>query len=132
MPMARDPLCHEFGGMIHGTVSCVTLALKTGVIAPSERRVGLDANARSVECSRGDANADLVVGTTRLHIACRFQASNNDDILVRATATDPAYPALKGHTFDLGHSNGFADSVNVIATRREGAIDFSVDFIVDE
>jgi hypothetical protein len=130
--MARDPLCHEFGGMIHGTVSCKTLALATGVIAPSERRVGSDAHATSGECSEGESKVDLVVGTTRVHVVCQFQASNNDDIVVRATATDPAYPALRGRTFDLGHSNGFADSINVIATARQGAIDFSIDFIVDE
>jgi hypothetical protein len=116
--------------MVHGTVSCKTLTLATGAITPLEQRVS--PGQASAECSRGEPKADLVVGTTRLHIACAFQASNNDDILVHATATDPAYPALHGRTFDLGHSGGFADSVNVIATARQGAIDFSVDFIVDE
>jgi hypothetical protein len=126
----RDPLCHEFGGMIHGTVSCVTLTLATGVIAPSERRV--EPAQSSVECGRSSPKAELVIGTTRLHIVCEFLTSHGEDILVHATATDPAFPALRGRRFDLGHSGGFADDVNVIAARRDGEIDFSVDFITDE
>lgn len=130
--MARDPLCHEFGGMIHGTVSCKTLTLATGAITPLEQRVS--PGQASAECSRGQSKVDLVIGTTRLHIACAFQdqTSYGEDIVVHATAADPKYPALRGRTFDLGHSGGFADSVNVIAAARDGAIDFSVDFIVDE
>jgi hypothetical protein len=130
--MARDPLCHEFGGMAHGTVSCVTLTLATGTITPLEQRVS--PGQASAECSEGQRKVDLIVGTTRLHIACSFrdQTSYREDIVVHATATDPAYPALHGRTFDLGHSNGFADGIHVIATARQGAIDFSIDFIVDE
>ena len=130
VPPAMDggePLCHAFGGLIHGRSRCLTLVRATGTTIASDHRIKPgEEGSTSVECTPSQAGGAMTVGPTKLRVACAFTADGS--VSVRLTIVDDAErPALRGRRFELG-DEGFADFVNVIAEPRGDDLDFSVDF----
>lgn len=128
-----EPLCHSFGGKIHGTSSCKTLVRASGSLEASERRVGPGgADVSRASCKKSTPSAELVVGVIRMHVDCEYTTDGGYRVEVRVrVVSDPSHPSLVGRSFLLGNG-GFTDFVNVFARTGPDAgadeIDFTVDF----
>lgn len=123
-----NPLCHRFGGKVHGTSSCVTLDRAANIATPSERRIRPGVGSHAA-CDDRKLFDELTVGATRIRIDCDYSRGDAGySVIVRARVVeDTQRPALKGFTFELG-SGGFTDFISVHAKPRGDDIDFSVDF----
>lgn len=122
-----DPLCHRFGGKIHGTSRCWTLDRRAEALTASERRIRPGGGA-SFECNYRRQTGDLSLDGATLRVTCLYDDGGAEHVRVSLVVVDDRrFPALRGRAFDLG-DGGFTDFVNVIARPRGDAIDLSVDF----
>ena len=125
-PPTSSAACGAFGGKIHGTSSCVSLARPSAALTAMTTRAAQPTLTAS--CA---SKAPVTLATSTVHLECvetgQGTATKHVDVFL-VVDEDSAHPSLTGKRILLDAHDGFYDFVNVWLGDRTDKTEITIDY----
>lgn len=125
-PSTSSAACGSFGGKIHGTSSCVSMARPSATLTPMTERA-----SQPTQTARCDGVTPVKLATSTVHLECVEVGKGTSKMHAEVTLVideDTAHPSLNGKRILLDTHEGFWDFINAWIGDRTDKTEITIDY----